>query len=155
MKPNLRNKTLTILALLCLAASGCASRGGSDYTNQQERRALNVQRGNVTDVRTVRTSNSSTGVGAVAGGVLGGVLGHYIGGGSARTLGSVGGALGGAAAGSGVEKAARDHDALELTIRLDNGREIVVVQDPDQTFTAGDRVRVLTSPDGTSRVQRD
>ena len=150
-----KNTLLILLALLCLAASGCASRGGSDYSNQQERRAMTVKRGVITEVRTVRTSNSSTGVGATAGGVAGGVLGRVIGGGTGRVVGSVGGALGGAAAGAGVEKGLRDHDALELTIKLDNGQEIVIVQDPDENFGVGDRVRVLSSSDGISRVQRD
>lgn len=107
---------------------------------------MTVKHGTVNGVRAVTTSNSSTGVGAVAGGLMGGVLGRYIGGGSGRTVG---------AAGAGVEKSMRDHDALELTILLDNGQEIVIVQDPDEIFTAGDRVRVLTSSDGTSRVQHD
>lgn len=150
---NITVNSLIILVILCLMAGGCASRGGHDYTNQQERRSMTVKRGTVSEVRTVRTSNSSTGVGAVAGGVVGGVLGRYIGGGSARTLGSVGGALGGAAAGAGTEKAMRDHDALEIMIMLDNGQEIVIVQDPDINFAPGDRVRVLSSSDGTSRVQ--
>lgn len=151
----IKNKFLIILALLCLVASGCASQGGNDYSNQQERKAMTVKRGTISEVRVVRTSNSSTGVGAAAGGIVGGVLGRYIGGGSGRVVGSVGGALGGAAAGAGVEKGMRDHDALELTIKLDSGQEIVIVQDPDDTFAVGDRVRVLSSSDGTSRVQRD
>lgn len=149
-------KLVNLLLSLCLvAAAGCASRGGDDYSNQQERRAMTVQRGTVMEVRVVKTSNSSTGVGAIAGGVVGGVLGRYIGGGSARTVGSVGGAIGGAAAGAGAEKAARDHDALEISIMLDSGREVIVVQDPDIKFQKGDRIRMLTSSDGTARIQRE
>lgn len=151
----IKSKIIPIFVALVLAVTGCASQGGSDYSNDQLRRGMTVQRGTVTEVRGVTTSNSSTGVGAVAGGVLGGVLGRYIGGGSARTIGSVGGALGGAAAGAGAEKVLRDHDALELTIKLDSGKEIVVVQDPDESFSQGDRVRVLTSSGGTTRVQRE
>lgn len=150
-----KNIVTALLLSLFLALAGCASQGGSDYSNPQERRAMTVRRGTVSDVRVVRTSNSSTGVGAVAGGAVGGVLGRYIGGGSARAIGAVGGALGGAAAGAGAEKALRDHNALELTIKLDSGQEIVVVQDPDETFKPGDRVRVLSSSDGTTRVQRN
>lgn len=153
--PSATSNKLILLIILCLLATGCASRGGSDYSNAQERKTMTVKHGTVNGVRTVTTSNSSTGVGAIAGGLMGGVLGRYIGGGSGRTVGAVGGALGGAAAGAGAEKSMRDHDALELTILLDNGQEIVIVQDPDEIFTAGDRVRVLTSSDGTSRVQHD
>lgn len=146
---------LLLLAASLISAGACASRGGKDYSNEQQRKAMTIRRGNITAVRTVKTSNPSSGVGSITGGIAGGVLGSQIGGGSGRIFGAVGGALGGAAAGAGAEKVVRDHDALELTIMLDNGQEIVVVQDPDDTFRPGDRVRVLSAQDGTVRVQRE
>ena len=41
---------------------------------------------------------------------------------------------------------------LEITVRLDSGRVIAVTQGMDERFYQGDRVRVLTAPDGTVRV---
>lgn len=152
--PKIRKITLPLLlSITLISGASCASHGGDDFSNQQTRKEMTITRGAVSDVREVTTSNSSTGVGVIAGGLLGGVLGHQIGGGSARSIGAVGGALGGAAVGAGAEKTMRDTKALELTIKLDNGQEVVIVQEADQNFSVGDRVRVLRSSDGLSRVQ--
>ena len=41
---------------------------------------------------------------------------------------------------------------LEITVQLDNGRMLAVTQAADEPFYPGDRVRVLTGYDGTTRV---
>ncbi|MDL2306570.1 glycine zipper 2TM domain-containing protein [Desulfovibrio sp. OttesenSCG-928-C06] len=148
-----RNISISFILILALFAAGCASQGGQDYTRNQERRAMTVQRGVVTDVRIVNVSEDSTMLGPSMGGVAGGVLGSLIGGGSGRVLGAVGGAAVGALGGAAVEKQVRDKQAYQLFVKLDSGGELAVVQDMDISFQSGDRVQVLTSSDGKTRVQ--
>ncbi len=40
---------------------------------------------------------------------------------------------------------------MEITVLLDSGRYIAIVQEPDENFRAGDRVRIL-SGGRTTRV---
>lgn len=152
------NKTLfTILSLLlCLSlAGGCASQSGRSYTTSQQRSALTIKRGQVTNIEVVRVSNDTSGIGVVGGGVAGGVIGNLFGGGKGRTLTTLGGALLGALGGAAIEKGVRDGNAYQISVLLDDGSELAIVQDMDDTFRPGDRVRVLTSRDGTARVQHD
>jgi outer membrane lipoprotein SlyB len=45
-------------------------------------------------------------------------------------------------------------NGLEITVKLDNGDVLAVVQENDVLFAVGDRVRVLTGRDGTTRVEK-
>ncbi len=45
-------------------------------------------------------------------------------------------------------------DALEIIVEKDNGHTIVVVQEADVLFNPGDRVRIITGSDGTTRVSK-
>ena len=102
-------------------------------------------------VREVAIEGTS-GAGTVAGGVMGYVLGSAVGGGSGKSIAKAGGAIAGAAAGGTAERAATTQVGLEITVELDNGELIVVVQGADEHFDVGDSVRVITRGDGTARV---
>jgi outer membrane lipoprotein SlyB len=62
--------------------------------------------------------------------------------------------LAGAAAGSAAEKARATRPGLEIEVELDDGRLMVIVQEKDDEFAVGDRVRLLRSPDGTMRIRQ-
>jgi outer membrane lipoprotein SlyB len=62
------------------------------------------------------------------------------------------GAIGGAAAGAAIEEGATRQKGLEITIKLDNGEVISIVQGADEKFDEGDLVRVLRRPGGSARV---
>jgi outer membrane lipoprotein SlyB len=64
----------------------------------------------------------------------------------------VGGAIAGGVAGSAVEESATKQPGLEVTIRMDSGKTIALVQGIDPPVYAGDRVRVLRNPDGSARA---
>jgi outer membrane lipoprotein SlyB len=81
------------------------------------------------------------------------VAGSGIGSGSTtRTVGALAGAIIGGMAGAAAEEGITRQDGLEITVRLDSGRTIAVVQAADVQFRPGDRVRVLYGRDGTTRV---
>lgn len=144
-----------IAVLLCVAIFGCggpSSHSSNTISRSQAGRAQTVLDGEVLFVRSVTIEGSSSPVGAIAGGALGYVIGNNIGGGRGRDVARVGGTIGGAAAGNAVQRNVTQEQALEITVKLDNGQIISIVQAADEPFNDGDRVRVLQRPDGTARV---
>lgn len=145
---------LYILCCCFLIIAACAeSRSGSVYTRDQARTAMTVLNGTVTDVRPVQIEGTKTPVGVIAGGAGGAALGSTIGGGSGRTVATVLGGLAGAAGGAIAEEQLTKKDGLEITVQLTGGETIAVVQEADEQFSVGEAVRVLKSPDGTTRVR--
>ena len=133
--------------------SGCASSLSSGaYTRDSARQMQTVYYGTVDSVRTVQIEGTKTPVGTGAGAVAGGILGNQVGGGSGRALATLGGALIGGVAGSAAEEGITRQPGYEITVRLDNGRVISVVQAADMAFAPGERVRVIEARDGTTRV---
>ncbi|MHC4258568.1 MAG: outer membrane lipoprotein [Planctomycetota bacterium] len=144
-----------ILILLCVAIVGCSSTSSyssNTISRSQAGRTQTVQDGEVLYVRPVTIEGSKSPVGAIAGGVLGYAVGNSIGGGRGNKMARAAGTVGGAAAGSAVQTNVTQEQALEITVRMDSGEIISIVQSADERFDDGDRVRVLQRPDGTARV---
>lgn len=143
---------MTVGALLL---TGCGSGlGGGSYERGEARRAMSVEFGTVEAVRGVRLEGTKTPVGTVAGAAVGGIAGSGVGGGSGRAIATVVGAVAGGLAGSAIEEGATRTQGVEVTVRLDNGQFLAVVQeDEGEAFRNGERVRILR--DGrTTRVAR-
>ena len=152
----LRKYMAAVALVLSALLAGCmASNSGNVYTSSQARRAHTVEAGIVESVKSVsiRQENQPV-VGSVIGGIAGGILGSTVGSGSGRSVATVAGALAGAAGGAAVEQEMGTTPGLEIVVNQDNGRTIVVVQEADVQFEPGDRVRVLTGPDGTTRISK-
>ena len=148
---------VTLASLLALAVlAGCApSRSGDVYRRGEALRAQSVEFGTLESLRNVRLEDARPGVGTAGGAVLGGIAGSTLGGGSrAHAAGAVAGAIIGGIAGHAIERDVNRANGIEVTVRLDSGRMIAVVQEGDGAeFRPGDRVRVLS--DGrTTRVTR-
>lgn len=92
------------------------------------------------------------GLGTVGGGALGGFLGSAFGKGRGRTLATVGGAVAGATAGAVAEKELKTQMALEYVVRLDSGTLKTIVQGPDPVMQPGQRVYLMQSYQGRSRI---
>lgn len=156
MPAKIVSRGVLLLALVSLTLlSACASsRSGQVYSRDQALQEMHVYYGTILEVHAVQIEGTQSGVGAVAGGVTGGVLGSMVGGGRGRVLGAVVGALGGAAGGALAEEAVTKKNGVEITVEMDNGEIISVVQEADADYRVGDRVRLLRSTDGTSRVRQ-
>jgi outer membrane lipoprotein SlyB len=147
-----RDTSIIAAALCALLLGGCAYPAGSrDYRGYQVMGEQSVRFGVVESVRDVRINPGQTGVGTVGGAALGGIAGSTVGGGSGQAAGAIAGAILGGILGSNVEHSANDRPGLEVTVLLDSGKYVAVVQEPDETFRSGDRVRVV-SGHGTTRV---
>lgn len=149
----MRPLALAVLAAATLA--GCAtSKSGDVYTRDQARHEMNVRMGVVESVREVAMEGSRSGVGTMAGAAVGGVAGSNVGQGKGQIVGAILGAVAGGLAGHAIEEGGSKKQAMELTVRLDNGQLIAVVQEGNPLdFRAGDRVRVLSGR-GETRVSR-
>jgi outer membrane lipoprotein SlyB len=147
---NFRN--LAVLAAAALLAAACAYPAGSqDYRGYQVMGEQSVRFGVVDSVRPVRLHAGETGVGTVGGAALGGLAGSTVGGGNGQVAGAIGGAILGGILGSNIEQSANQRPGVEVTVQLDNGQYISVVQEADEAFRPGDRVRVLSGR-GSTRV---
>jgi outer membrane lipoprotein SlyB len=142
--------------LACVALlAGCAypGMGSRDYHAAQTRGEQSVRFGVVESIRDVRIDPYNTGVGAFTGAALGGIAGSTVGGGSGQAAGAIAGAVLGGILGANVEKSANERPGVEITVLLDSGHYIAIVQEADEAFRAGDRVRVLSAAGGrTTRV---
>jgi outer membrane lipoprotein SlyB len=145
-------KTALMAGLSALVLGGCAYHGGSaDYRGYQVRGEQTVRFGVVETVREVRIQPRDTGLGGASGAVLGGIAGSHAGGGSGHVAGAVAGAILGGVIGQEIERSGNERRGIEVTVQLDSGRHIAVVQEADEAFKAGDRVRILSGR-GLTRV---
>ncbi|MBV1790577.1 glycine zipper 2TM domain-containing protein [Marinobacterium sp. D7] len=145
-----RLRSGAVLLLAALTLGGCAQQSltGDTYSRREARQVQHVQYAVVDSVRPVVIEGRTDGVvGAGAGAIVGGIAGSTIGGGKGSSITTVLGAVAGGIAGQRIEEATSRRQGQELTLRLDNGELISVVQEVEnnQFFRAGDRVRILRS----------
>jgi outer membrane lipoprotein SlyB len=135
-------------AAACLLISGCAYHAGSaDYRGYEAMGEQHVRFGVVEAVRDVRIRPGNTGVGSTAGAFIGGIAGSHVGGGSGEIVGAIAGTVIGSIIGYNVEQQANEIPGIEVTVLLDSGKYIAVVQQAGEPFRTGDRVRVLSGRD--------
>jgi outer membrane lipoprotein SlyB len=145
-------KVLAGAALSALVLGGCAYHGGpADYRGYEMRGEQTVRFGVLEAIRDVRIQYGETGVGAASGAVLGSIAGSHAGRGHGHVAGAIGGALLGGLIGQEIERSGNERSGVELTVLLDSGRYIAVVQEAGEAFRPGDRVRVLSGR-GSTRV---
>ncbi len=148
------DKRLGYAAVLICAVTltGCApGLGGGSYTRDEARREQNVRMGIVDSVRQVQIEGTRSGIGPAAGAVVGGIAGSTVGGGRGSAAAAVLGSVAGGVAGQAAEEMGTRRTGVEVTVKLNNGVLVAIVQEADETFRPGDRVRILS--DGrTSRV---
>lgn len=145
---------LLLMLGLVTAVAGCASsKSGDVYTRDEARRVQSVQYGVVEGTRKVRIEGTKSEIGTGAGAIVGGIAGSSTGQGKGSAIGTVLGAVAGGVVGAAAEEAYTREDAVEITIRLESGRLISVVQGGQDEFKIGERVRVLGSG-GETRVAK-
>jgi outer membrane lipoprotein SlyB len=142
-------------AVAATVLTGCAAPGlgGGSYSREQARREQTVRMGVVESVREVKLEGTRTGIGPGAGAVAGGVAGSSIGHGRGSAVAAIAGAVVGGLAGQVAEEGITAKRGVEVTVKLDSGQMVAIVQEADETFRPGDRVRIL-SDGATSRVTR-
>ena len=141
-----------VVGLLFMLGGCMSTLTGDSYSRDQARRPQTVQFGMVEYVRPVVIEGTKTGIGAGTGAVVGGIGGSTVGGGRGAAVATVLGAVAGGVAGGVAEEGATRKQGVEVTVRLDSGQIVAIVQQVSATtFNVGDRVRVLTL-NGETRV---
>jgi outer membrane lipoprotein SlyB len=145
-------KSAAAAALGALLLGGCAyDPGPRQYSAYEVRGEQSVRFGVVESIRPVTINPHETGVGTAGGAALGMVAGSNVGGGNGQIAGAIGGAILGGIIGQSVERSANERPGVEVTVLLDSGKYIAVVQGVDEEFRPGDRVRILSGR-GATRV---
>jgi outer membrane lipoprotein SlyB len=143
---------LSMLLALLGGLTGCMLPASNSFGRESLNSVYTMNYGTVDRVRVVEIEPPESPIGMIAGALLGGIAGGGIGGGRGSDLAAVAGALGGGLLGSAMQTDLGANQGLELTVRLENGQQMVVIQAAEPMFQAGERVRVLTSRDGSIRV---
>lgn len=145
--------TLLLLLPLTLGVSACTNAPSSlTYSTVEAGTLQEVQYGTVTGLRNVVIRQNSAETGKVAGGIIGGVAGSEVGEGKGRIVGSVTGAVVGGAIGTVLDRTIQDQNGVEITVRLQDGRTVAIVQLPHERFQLGEQVKLLTNREGKARV---
>lgn len=152
--PFCRGAALVSFFAFCLVLTAC---GHKDFQDGDVRPVKGVFTGTVTNVTEIMVlespDNTRAGIGAAVGAGLGGGVGYIVGETTGLVIGGLVGAYGGSEVAGGGKYGSRRYPGMHITIDLDNGRTLVVVQGYDEYFVKGDKVRVLNMGEGRARVQ--
>lgn len=96
----------------------------------------------VISVNEIELKGKGSGLGVVAGGVAGGLAGNQIGQGSGRDLATIAGIVGGAIAGNKIEENVKKTKVYDVTVKMENGEELVLRFETAPGVMAGDKVKV-------------
>ena len=145
--------SLTIVLLLITTVfAGCASNlSGDSYSRSEAREVHDVDYGVIEQLRPVNIEGTKTPIGSVAGAAIGGIAGSSVGGRTVGRVMAVIGAVAGGLAGAAIEEGVTRTRGVEITLKLDSGRTIAVVQQlsPNERFEVGERVRLIYSGENT------
>lgn len=142
--------TVFVFALL----QGCSTSGGAGSVPRSSAGKLrSVDTGTVVSTREVVIDGEGTYLGQSSGAIVGSAVGQTAGQGSGRVIAAAGGAVAGGIIGNVIEKELSKKQAQELTISLDDGGTVVVIQEVrDAGFRDGDRVNVTHTRTGEALV---
>jgi outer membrane lipoprotein SlyB len=138
-------KVTAIIAVI-LFGVGCANRDIETVNPEATQYVMRYETGTIESIRPVIIKDNGTG--AFLGTITGGVLGSLVGEGKGNTLATLAGGLTGMYVGSQAGAA----NAQELTVRLDNGRRVVVIAKGTR-FYAGERIRIVLHDGRISSVE--
>ncbi|AKH21939.1 glycine zipper 2TM domain-containing protein [Sedimenticola thiotaurini] len=152
------SKSVNIFFALAMlgAVAGCTTSGltGTTYSRDEARRVQTVKYGIVESVTPVVIEGRSDGiVGTGSGAIVGGLAGSTVGGGTGRSIATVVGAVAGGLAGQAAEKKLTTKQGQEITVRMESGEVLSIVQEVQdgQYFNPGERIRLLKQG-GVTRV---
>ena len=142
-------KSVSIIILLITASfSGCASNlAGDTYSRSEARSVQQVEYGIIEQLRPVNIEGTKTPIGSGAGTLIGGLAGGNAGAGhtASQVLAVIGAVVGGLA-GAAIEEGVTRTSGVEITVSMENGRTIAIVQalSPNEKFVVGERVRIIS-----------
>ncbi|MGY0218858.1 hypothetical protein ACWJJH_15940 [Endozoicomonadaceae bacterium StTr2] len=146
---------LALIAVMVMLLAGCmADLTGTAYSRGEARQVQTVRYGVVKELELVKIEGTQSGIGAATGAAVGGIAASDLGGGKGSTIYSIAGAIGAGLLGNWAEERLTRKQGVNITVQLDNGGYLSVVQevDPAQNFAIGARVKVLDQGSATRVV---
>ena len=147
------NKISTLMTfLLFLTSCANSSLKPDSYDRESVQKISNVLYGEVVSLKKV-TIEGGTKSGTIVGGLVGAAAGSQVSDSKPESeIGAVIGGAIGATLGGNVSKSIQSVEGVQLTINMDDGRTISVVQETSQySFSIGDLVEVISTK-GITRV---
>jgi len=144
------------MGFMVFALTGCQTPlTGSSYERGEARKMHSVYLGTVIGVNDVVIQGESGPVGTITGAAAGAAAGHAIGKGASRGTATVIGGVVGAVAGGAVEQKVSTKEGIEITVQLEDGKIVAIVQEkaPGEYYRKGDNVQIVYSANGTARVK--
>ncbi len=151
----MNRKIILLLSVPFILASCASEQGGEVYSREEARQVQHYKVGYVEGLHKVRIEGTKTPIGSTAGAVVGGIAGSGASSGKTGEVAAVLGAVAGGIAGAAAEEAYTRENGMEYAIRLEDGTHISVVQaisKEDEDIKVGDKVRVIESGEGVTRV---
>ena len=148
----MKNSLFLLLLLIQIGLSGCAAnQSGESYSRSEARTVQRVEYGIIEQLRPVKIEGTKTPIGSGAGAIVGGLAGSSVGGDITGKVMAVIGAVAGGVAGAAIEEGVTRAEGVEITLKMNNGQTIAIVQalSPNERFAVGDRVRVIYSGQNT------
>ena len=145
-------RPLALLVLGAVTLTGCATYSPDVYQAGQVQQVQSVELGTVEAVRSVQIQGKSNELYTLGGTVLGGLAGSTIGRGTGSVAGAVAGAMLGGTAAHALHSSGGTQPGLSITVRLDSGRLVNIVQNANVNIQPGQRVQVLSGA-GAARVE--
>ncbi len=145
---------ISLLLFFACLLSGCANNPyGDTYSLSDTQRIQSVSYGTIIKTEPVTIEGEGNMVGTIAGAAVGGILGSKVGDGSGAQIATIAGGILGGVTGSQAAKNITRRNGVNLTIKLDAGSTIAVVQEvnPNMLFRVGQRVQ-LSRQGNTARV---
>lgn len=135
--------------VVLLLLSGCSTNNGPQYDGSSQRQIKTIETGVVTRSGEVTITDSGSGrtIGTMIGSIVGTVLGHN----SGSYLATLGGGVGGSLVGGAVGSEVANSGGSELTVDLDDGREIIIVIDRTD-IVAGDMIEIIKNGNKVEKV---
>jgi outer membrane lipoprotein SlyB len=160
-------KAIPVVVVVLALGAGCAGNqpygsgptyGTTGYGATAASPAYGVQsnvayRGRIVDIDSFPVERGyKFGVGSVIGAVAGGLLGNQIGEGAGKTAATIAGAAAGGAAGTAAESRINTETASRITVDLDGGGVVTVVQPYDERLREGMRATIVGQGDAARVV---
>lgn len=143
----MRSKLAVVVMLVAALCYGCAetgSFGGPRYGATEGAIVTESDRlGRIVAINRIQVDDEyRLGIGTAIGAVAGGLLGRQFGSGGGRTAATVAGAAVGAAAGTVAEGKLKSRDAQRVTVRMNTGGQVTILQPVDDRLAEGMNVRI-------------
>ena len=146
IKKTFKTAFLVSVLGLTVVVTGCASsKGGDVYSREDARRPMSVRMATIEGLRAVKLEGTKSAVGTGAGAIVGGIAGSGVArDAKGQAIGAVLGAVVGGIAGALTEERSSREEAIEFTVRTEDGKLLAYVQGGDiNEFKVGERVRLL------------